>query len=987
MPPSDLKPGEAPDGAGPASDTPPFAADSLPRAPTPREVQALPQSERYEIQAVVGSGGMGKVYKAFDRKLKRLVALKFLRGADPGLEKRFLQEAQAQARVDHPNVCKVYEVGRIGDEPYIAMQYIEGRTLREAARDLGLRQKLVVLRDVSLAVHAAHRLGLVHRDIKPANIIIEERPEGARPFVTDFGLARDLESPGDTVQGALLGTPQYMAPEQANGELHKLDARTDVYGLGATLYEALTLRPPFDGATQLQTLYRMLHEEPAPPRSLVPDLPQDVESVALKCLEKDPDRRYPGADALAEELQRLVDGDPVHARPVTGVRRLARKLRRNARVLYVALSLAAVPLALLAWTLLHRPPPLVVAVADFDNQTGDEGLDGLSGMLITSLEQSQRLSVLTRSRMLDVLRQLGHGEAARIDESLGREVAQKAAAQALLLATIHRFDQLYVIDLKILDPRSNQYVAALEEKGSGKESVPPLIDKLSAAARLALKDKAPDPRAPVEDLTTSNLEAYQHYFRGQEAVDHLQFARAVDQFRSALDIDQRFALAWYGLAYAYMWEHDGPRAREAIDRALAGKLPEKERLLARGVRGSVFARGQEAYEAYKECAKRWPSEKECGFMLGDVIFHAGYMKYAIPDFLAALRLDPSMERAHQHLTWAYQLTGEGASMLAAAREYVRAVNDAESWGTLGRAQASLGSLAEARDTFERAAQLFPASPIPRADLAALQAWEQDVDGAEARLAPLLDRERPVRDRLLGHMTMGGVLVQGGRARAAAAAFEHAAADAREAQDGEAEAVALAADALVRFLYLRDAEGARRIARDAVARGVPETMFAFVYPLLGDVDAYARTLQSAGDPLAADSVEVFRRRAAGDWAGAAGQLKKIEDKSPYRDFLTYVLADCWMNANQDRKAIDALQRAQATFPGVGAPGPGYGGMFRARADGQLAALYERTGSVTLALQATRRFLTAWARADADLPELKEARARLARLQSGANPPPR
>ncbi|HET9753589.1 MAG TPA: tetratricopeptide repeat protein, partial [Myxococcales bacterium] len=227
----------------------------------------------------------------------------------------------------------------------------------------------------------------------------------------------------------------------------------------------------------------------------------------------------------------------------------------------------------------------------------------------------------------------------------------------------------------------------------------------------------------------------------------------------------------------------------------------------------------------------------------------------------------------------------------------------------------------------------------------------------------------------------------GRARAAAAAFELAAADAREAQDGEAEAVALAADALVRFLYLRDAEGARRIARGAVARGVPETMFAFVYPLLGDVDAYARTLQSVGDPLAADSVEVFRKRAAGDWAGAAAQLKKIEDKSPYRDFLTYVLADCWMNANQDRKAMDALQQAQAIFPAVGAPGPGYGGMFRARADHQLAGLFERTGRVTLALQATRRFLSAWAKADPDLPELKEARARLARLQSGANPPAR
>src|SRR5713101_6243879 len=193
----------------PAPQPPPArdAADTLrpegpptPPAPTPDAVPKLPQSDRYEFQELIGVGGMGKVYKAFDRELKRLVALKFLRGADAALERRFLQEAQAQARVDHQNVCKVYEVGRIGDEPYIAMQYIEGKTLREAARELTLRQKLLVMRDVAEAVHAAHALGLVHRDIKPANILVEK---GLRPFVTDFGLARDLQAPGDTVQGAL----------------------------------------------------------------------------------------------------------------------------------------------------------------------------------------------------------------------------------------------------------------------------------------------------------------------------------------------------------------------------------------------------------------------------------------------------------------------------------------------------------------------------------------------------------------------------------------------------------------------------------------------------------------------------------------------------------------------------------------------------------------------------------------------------------------
>src|SRR5205823_9558174 len=201
-----------PEGARAAGDPAQPEGSETPAFATPAGTARLPRSERYEFQELIGSGGMGKVYRAFDHKLKRMVALKFLRGTDAALERRFLQEAQAQARVDHPNVCKVYEVGRIGEEPYIAMQYIEGKTLRDAAQEMGLDQKLRLMREVAEAIHAAHGLGLVHRDIKPANILVEK---GLRPFITDFGLARDLEAPGDTVQGALLGTPQYMAPEQA----------------------------------------------------------------------------------------------------------------------------------------------------------------------------------------------------------------------------------------------------------------------------------------------------------------------------------------------------------------------------------------------------------------------------------------------------------------------------------------------------------------------------------------------------------------------------------------------------------------------------------------------------------------------------------------------------------------------------------------------------------------------------------------------------
>ena len=987
-------PADPADRADPVPPPDAAAADTLrpdgeptPPRPTPTEQQKLPQSERYDVQELIGTGGMGRVYRAFDRKLRRPVALKFLKGADAALERRFLQEAQAQARIDHPNVCKVYEVGRIDDDPYIAMQFIDGKTLREAVRGLTVPQKVAVVRDAALAVQAAHQLGLVHRDLKPANILVEKAADGAvRPFITDFGLARDLQAPGDTVQGQLLGTPQYMAPEQARGEHTRIDARTDVYGLGATIYEALCGAPPFEGAGNLQTLYKMMNEEPPPLRKRAPEVPADVESVVLKALEKDPARRYQTARELAEDLQRTLDGEPVKARPTGPFRRLGRTLRRHK-----ALSAALVALVALLVPTVFRffdlGAPLTVAVADFDNQTGDEGLDGLSGMLITSLEQSRKLSVLTRSRMFDLLRQLGRGDVRRIDEPLGRELARKANAHALVLATIRRFDQLYAIDLKLLDPMTSEYIAALKEEGQGKASVPGLIDKLSEKARRALKDRSANSAqpAPVSQVTTANLEAYQRYFKGEELLDRLQFARAVEEYRAALKSDPEFALAWYRLAYSLMWMHDGERGREAISRALAldSKLPEKERLMARAVRGSLTSKGEEAYSAYKDCAARWPGEKECAFMLGDVIFHAGYASYAVPQFRRALELDPVMERAHQHLIWSEQLLGDKDALLAAARDYVARVGNDESWGHLGRAQAALGQLDEAAKTLQHAQELFPLNALPRVDRAALAAFRFDVDGAQAALQPALEATRAPRDRLLAHLVQGGALTQGGRIREALHAYELAASDAREVADPEAEAVALSGQGLLRFLFLGDAPGARKIAHDAAARGLPDAMFGFLYPLLGDIDRYGAVLRGAGDPLADKSVEAFTARSRGEFGKAAEGIEALSEKSPYRDYLYYVLADSWQQAHEDVKALASLQRAQATFPGATQPGPGFAGVFRARSDYQLGVIYERLGKRKESIEATKRFLAAWSKADPDLPEPADARARLARLEGPAD----
>ncbi|MFO0592334.1 MAG: protein kinase [Polyangiaceae bacterium] len=330
--------GEAPS----SSRTRQKAASSL-RRPPPSVRLPNPQWTRYTNIEFVGTGGMGRVYKALDPKLNRVVALKFLRENEPAAVRRLLREAKAQASIDHPNICKVYEVGEVDGQSYIAMQYIEGRSLRAMRRELSLDAKVEIMRKVAEAMHAAHRLGVIHRDIKTANIMLESNDEGGfRPYLMDFGLAHVSDAPGNSRVGLVEGTPSYMSPEQAQGQTGKLDRRTDVYSMGACLYELLADRVPFAGSHVLDVIMKVIHEEPEPIRRQSPAVPEDLDIIVLKCLEKEPERRYDSAKALAEDLRRYLDGEPILARKASIGYRLSKLAKKNrALVVLGSVALAA----------------------------------------------------------------------------------------------------------------------------------------------------------------------------------------------------------------------------------------------------------------------------------------------------------------------------------------------------------------------------------------------------------------------------------------------------------------------------------------------------------------------------------------------------------------------------------------------------------------------------------------------------------------------
>jgi len=300
--------------------------------------------DRYEIISVLGKGGMGVVYKARDPQLSRFVALKFLVRTEPERARRFIAEARAQAKVEHEHICKVYEVGTANGVPYIAMQLIDGESLGAVGEQMTLDDKVHVMRKIADAVHAAHQAGLIHRDLKRSNIMVERTESGKwQPFVLDFGIAREVDA-GATLAGEVAGTPAYMAPEQARGE--RADRRTDVWGLGATLYAVLAGRPPNQGTTA-EAFAALVTAEVPPIRTVAPRLPSDLATIVMKCLERKPEQRYASAAELAEDLRRYLAGEPIAARPRSLVYRASKRLRRSWG-LAVALAVACAALVTVA---------------------------------------------------------------------------------------------------------------------------------------------------------------------------------------------------------------------------------------------------------------------------------------------------------------------------------------------------------------------------------------------------------------------------------------------------------------------------------------------------------------------------------------------------------------------------------------------------------------------------------------------------------------
>ena len=475
-----------------------------------RAAKILGELGDYELLEEVGRGGQGVVFRARQKSLNRIVALKVIglgQWATKAHLKRFRLEAEAAASLDHPCIVPIYEVGERDGQCYFSMKFVEGGQLDEVVKDapMSIRQAVELIAKVARTVHYAHEHGILHRDIKPGNILLDAKGE---PHLTDFGLARLVESESTVTRTVeVLGTPSYMAPEQAAGNNTKLTNATDVYGLGAVLYQLLTGHPPFAGGTTYETIKLLLETEPRPPRLWNPKVDRDLSTICLKCLEKDPQRRYSSALALAEDLERWLRHEPILARRTGVVARGKKWLQRNPTAAGIAvLSLALIAaVGVIVWKsdLFRRPAAAGIAVLPFENLSNDREdasfADGVQDDLLTKLAKIADLKVISRTSVMGYQ-----------GKQNTRQIGNELGVSHVLEGSVRKTGAWLHINAQLIDARTDSHIWAEEydrdlkdmfaiQSEIAQKVAEQLHAKISPAEKLAIE------RPPTVDFTAFDL--------------------------------------------------------------------------------------------------------------------------------------------------------------------------------------------------------------------------------------------------------------------------------------------------------------------------------------------------------------------------------------------------------------------------------------------------------------------------------------------------
>jgi len=819
--------------------------------------------------------------------------------------------------------------------------------------------------------------------------------------------------------------------------------------LGVLIYEMLTGQLPFKGDYHEAIIYSILNEDQEPVTGLRTGVPMGLETIVNKCLEKAPSSRYQHTDELAVDLQKVKkeletkDTFSKNADRIVVPKKRVNQLSIAAGVVFILL------LSFLGYFFLmdegETTERIPIAVVDFVNKTNEPELNSLSGLLITSLEQSRRLSVFSRGRMFDVLRQMDRADVTFIDEATGREIAKREKVQALAVATIQKFGELYTIDFKVIEPETGDYLFTTKEEGRGQESIPAMIDRLSEKTRIDMKEQQETIQLAsrgVADVTTTNLEAYHHYFLGEQLMSQIKNEKAEEEYRKAIALDSTFGLAYYRLAYAVTWDFGNElAAKEYIQKALAliDGIPEKESYLVQALNARIEKGHAAAIPILKRMERLYANEKEMLYNIGDLAFHADQFSTATEYLKKVLAMDPTFIRATQHLAWTYaglgqyekaielaeevlsinKTEGEGASSigyvyqikgdyptaahyfksdsldvdsvhslseiyrlsgqlpkaLEYAKKYAMRARNPFSHFNLARVYNIIGEFSASLNTCKQALRLFPNHPLLLAGVGNSYAFMGDYGKAESNFRAMIAKEQPQAVRKRGYVELAAFYPYTGKFSEMMKMYD------KQIEfswaDNDTNAVALLTVEKAYWMYW----GTRNRKKENIENYFYYTRLAWLNADVGDLQKAKMLMNRFSENEGwTNLLEARIHQANNEWDEAILFYKSSSVVHPSfyypPHYRSYVLAQCYYEKGELEEAIREVRNAQ-----------NYYGRFHSHIYPAsfylLGKIYEKKGDNQLAIQNYEKLLDLWKDADKDLPDLVDAKKRLAKLKEMSN----